>query len=210
MNLEDIVIGLTKLSNQLSFQQKVDIATLVIGIIGTIIYPLLFLFFFNKREKNYQQKIDKELEAYKVELSKELENLKIEKEHLQKQRIDETLSLIEDYFLKMFDKQYVDKISKNKTEAEKFAVLKRNIGMKLFLFASDEAVKRFVKMEKIGKSNSAESHGMQMVLEFAELLTQIRRDMGYPKTECNRDDILSIILTDWDKYKDKVEVKSGE
>ena len=202
MDYNGTALEIEKVLEKLEINQLIDIINIIISLFGVIIIPILLLRFFNKREKQYQLKLDKELEVYKSKMNNELELLKIDKEHLQEKRIEEAITLIEDYFLKMFDKEYIKKLDQPK-EKLKFVKLKHNVALKLYLFASDEAVKIFVDMDNNSKNPNELNNKYYMVIRLADLFTQLRKDMGYPNTKCNRDDILTIMLTDWHLHKDE-------
>jgi hypothetical protein len=77
-----------------------------------------------------------------------------------------------------------------------------DLGTKLFFFASDETVKKFVQFRKYSLSvGTPEYESMQNIIILAELIVLIRKDLGYSNTECTKDDFLHIMLTDWDKYE---------
>lgn len=78
------------------------------------------------------------------------------------------------------------------------------LGIKLFFFASDETVKKYVEFRGYGqKAKDPDFDASKQLILLAEIMVLIRRDLGYKDTACNIDDFFNIIITDWEDYKKK-------
>lgn len=175
--------------------------TTILPICNIIVIPVISALIFNKLDKKHTHQLNKQLESLKGEISRSNDLYKIEKEHLQEQKIDKESNLVKEYFMKMFDKNNL-KLMQDKQFQKEFVTLKQELSIDLFMFGSDETVKQFVQLEKMNKklpTNAQENK--ERIIALAKLLTQIRKDMGYKDTSCDYNDILNMLLTDWDKYE---------
>jgi len=77
-----------------------------------------------------------------------------------------------------------------------------DLGTKLFIYASDETVKKFVEWRKYGlTADTVNFDSKQIIILLAELIVLIRKDVGNTDTQCTKDDFLNIMLKDWDTYQ---------
>ncbi len=185
-----------------------QIAILIIEFV--VILVVAFIYFYvrglpdrihQRNLKLFEHDLSKNLEIFRSDLSKEIELLKISESQLQIRKIEEFTNITDVLFKYMFDKEYQEELKK---KPDKLNVIMANIGSRLFYFASDETVKKYVEWKKFGwvnKELNDEKEARKIIIIFADLVVLMRKDLGYKKTECNRDDFLSIFLSDWDKYK---------
>lgn len=156
------------------------------------------------QQSKYEHDLDKQLESFKTELMKEIEILRIAQTQLHTHKSEEFVNLIEILYKSILDKDYLKKMENNKKLQTEFNSKMSTLGTKLFFFASDDTVKKYVEWRKHGQlitDDDPKSKNILVIL-MAELMVLIRKDLGYQNTICNKDDFLYIMLTDWDKHKD--------
>lgn len=185
-----------------------QIAILIIEFV--VILVVAFIYFYvrglpdrihQRNIKLFEHDLSKKLEIFRSDLSKEIELLKISESQLQIRKIEEFTNITDVLFKYMFDKEYQEELNKN---PDKLKVIMANIGSRLFYFASDETVKKYIEWKKFGWANTEsddKKEAAKIIVIFADLVVLMRKDLGYKKTECNRDDFLSIFVSDWDKHK---------
>lgn len=193
-----------------------QIAILIIEFFVVLIAA--FIYFYVKglpeklHKKNiilFQHDLSEKLETFKSDLTKEIELLKISESQLQIRKIEEFTEITDFLFNYMFDKEFQKDLDK---KPSKFSIKMANIGSRLFYFASDETVKKYVEWKKFGWEmiNNASVDKNKSIIIFADLVVLMRKDLGYKKTECTRDDFLSIFVTDWDKHKNNYNTSEQE
>ena len=192
-----------------------QIAILIIEFIVVLIAAFIYFYVKGLPEKLHKKNIilfehdlSEKLETFKSDLTKEIELLKISESQLQIRKIEEFTKITDFLFNYMFDKKFQENLNKNPS---KFNIEMTNIGSRLFYFASDETVKKYVEWKKYGlemvnKEPIDKKESGKIIVLFADLVLLMRKDLGYKKTECTRDDFLSIFLTDWDKHKNDYEI----
>ncbi len=77
-----------------------------------------------------------------------------------------------------------------------------DLGVKLFFFASDTTVKKYIewRLFMLNPPNGSVDP-MQFVKLYGALILELRKDLGYQDTKCDHNDFLNIMLTDWWKYQ---------
>ena len=194
-----------------------EILSLIFNFVLLIFLYLLFLYIKKIPDKIHQKSIkkfefdlNKKLEEFKSELSKQIEIFKITQSQIQFHKTQEFIKLIE-YFNKIItDKKFTHRLTTNPKEQENFNKKMLDLGVKLFFFASDETVKKYIEWRLFGINSQDEQHienKTKLVLLYAELIVLIRKDLGYENTKCNSDDFLNIILKDWEDYKKKINIQ---
>ncbi|CAH0314779.1 hypothetical protein [Peribacillus simplex] len=156
-----------------------------------------------KNLKAFELDLNKQLEEFRNQLTTDLELMKINESQLHIHKTQEFSKLVEVLLLSLItDKDYVRKLGTDKKLQKEHNRKLLDLGTKLFFFASDETVKKFVQFRKYSLSvGTPEYESMQNIIILAELIVLIRKDLGYSNTECTKDDFLHIMLTDWDKYE---------
>ena len=162
-------------------------------ILGLYLFVPLSEFLF---KKYFDYATQKKLEKFKNNLIEEVERIKINETQLHNYKTKEFVDLLELLCTKILDKDYVKKLSSGGKEAKEFNKRINFLGAKIFLFAKDETVKKFVEWKKLW---SQEPSGEDLVYCLAELVLIMRIDLGYTDTICISDDFLYTILKD---YKD--------
>ncbi|MED3982203.1 hypothetical protein [Priestia megaterium] len=157
-----------------------------------------------KNLKVFENKLNKQLEVFKNELTTDLELMKINESQLHIHKTEEFTKLVEVLIVKMLDKDYVAQLGKNQRVTKEYNQTMLNLGTKLFFFASDNTVKKFVEWRKYNLSIEGTNFDpKQIIILLAELIVEIRKDVGYEDTICNKHDFLHIMLTDWHKYENQ-------
>lgn len=151
--------------------------------------------------KSYEHELNKQLEQFKIEISRELEMLKITESQLHIHKAKEFSEFIEFFSTKIMNKEYMSQINKPHIQKEIQQIMMKTV-TKFFFFASDETVKKFVEWRRLSLQNEGQ-HGFKIVYIVAELIVLMRKDLGYKDTECDEDDVLYLILTDWSEEKSR-------
>jgi len=158
-----------------------------------------------KNLKVFELDLSKQLELFRTDLRKEIELLKISEAQLYMRKAEEFTNLIELIAKEMLDKTNIEKMKTDAKLRQEFNRRLMDLGTKLFFFASDETVKKYVEWRKIGQLiDSPGFDPRKIVFIMAELMVQIRKDLGYKNTTCDTDDFLNIILSNWEAEKKKM------
>ncbi|GED02965.1 hypothetical protein JDW21_11565 [Bacillus subtilis] len=155
-----------------------------------------------KNLKAFELDLNKQLEEFRNQLTTDLELMKINESQLHIHKTQEFSKLVEVLLISLTDKDYVRKLGSDKRIQKEHNKKMLDLGTKLFFFASDETVKKFVEWRKYSLTvDTPQYEAKQVIIILAELIVLIRKDLGYSQTECTKDDFLHIMLTDWDRYK---------
>ena len=147
---------------------------------------------------------NKQLESFKGDISNEIEKMKIAETELQLHKIKEFTNLVEFLFTNMLDAEYIAQLEKNTKIQKEFNKKMMDLGTKLFFFASDETVKKYVEWRRFGLETEVKKEDQhKVIILLAELMVLIRKDLGYKDTLCTKDDFLHIMLKDWEKHEGK-------
>ncbi|MEA3319428.1 MAG: hypothetical protein U9Q88_05305 [Bacillota bacterium] len=155
-----------------------------------------------KNLKAFELDLNKQLEEFRNQLTTDLELMKINESQLHIHKTEEFTKLVEIMITKLLDKQYVEKLGRDPKTQKEYNKTMLDLGTKLFFYASDETVKKFVEWRKYGlTADSANFDPKQIIILLAELIVLIRKDVGYSDTQCTKNDFLHIMLKDWDRYE---------
>ncbi|QIW82061.1 hypothetical protein [Bacillus tequilensis] len=175
---------------------------------GILIFSVWFVYSYLKKLpeqvhaknlKAFELDLNKQLETFKSDLTTDLELLKINESQLHIHKTQEFTNLIEIFILSLSDPDYTNRLNVDPELRKEHHRKMTDLGTKLFLFASDETVKKFVEWRKFSLSESPDP--IKLVEMLAELLVLIRKDLGYMHTECTKDDFLHILLKDWNENR---------
>lgn len=141
----------------------------------------------------------KEAEEFKLSLSKELELLKISHTSLQANKVQYFSELIDHLNNIHNDFKKLRKPS-NKAKLKGYQKKTTELFAKLFLFASDDTIKKWVVIRSAPKTEQVQK---SLFLLFADFILSLRKDIGYNDTECNVNDVVHLLYTssDWEKIK---------
>lgn len=157
-----------------------------------------------KNLKVFETNLNKQLEVFKNELTTDLELMKINESQLHIHKTEEFTKLVEVLIVRMLDKDYVAKLGTNQKIKKEYNQTMLTLATKLFFFASDDTVKKFVEWRKYHlTTDEAAVNPLRVITLLAELIVEIRKDVGYKETSCTKDDFLHIMLTDWHKYENQ-------
>jgi len=67
----------------------------------------------------------------------------------------------------------------------------------LLVYGSDSVVKKF----SYWKRHAGENDGIGAIVVFAEIILEIRKDMGQPESKVDIDDLLGMFITDYETLK---------
>jgi len=70
-------------------------------------------------------------------------------------------------------------------------------GQNLFLFASDSTIQKYNLLKQRLLSHQPNSNNHDAIILYAELMLEMRKDLGHKATACTKDDFLKAILNDW-------------
>lgn len=155
-----------------------------------------------KNLKAFELDLNKQLEEFRNQLTLDLELMKINESQLHIHKTQEFAKLVEYLLLNLTDKDYVRKLGNDQRIQKEHNKKMLDLGTKLFFFASDETVKKFVEWRKYSLTvDSPQYDPKQILILLAELIVLIRKDLGYRDTECSKDDFLHIMLKDWGTYQ---------
>ena len=103
-----------------------------------------------KSIKSFEVQLNSKLEELKAILAKEIELVKISQTQLQAHKTQEFVRLIEYFNDLLTDKQKQARLANNPKEKENFNKHMLDLGVKLFFFASDSTVKKYVEWRQYG------------------------------------------------------------
>ena len=194
-----------------------NVATLVaVAIIGFLLIRYL-PWYLSEKGKNLATKEDigaitaeiektrleyaSELESFKASLARNLELLKISQAELQIHKTKEFIRFI-DYFNDFFaDKKKQQRLAANQNAKQEFNKHMLDLGVKLFFFASDATVKKYVEWRQYNLQSGPDGPDpMRLLTMYGELIVEIRKDLGHEDTKCDHNDFLNIMLKDWWKF----------
>jgi hypothetical protein len=159
-----------------------------------------------KNLKAFEYDLNKQLEEFRNQLTRDLELMKIKESQLHIHKTEEFTKLVKVLITKLIDKQYVDKLRRDQKTIREFNKTMLDLGTKLFFFASDDTVKKFVEWRKYGlTAGTPEFKPIKIITLLAELMVLIRKDLGYSQTLCDQNDFLHILLKDWSNYQQSSE-----
>ena len=159
-----------------------------------------------KSIKNFEFRLNSSLEELKATLTKEIELVKISQTELQVHKTQEFVRLMEYFNDFLTNKEKQVRLARSQKEKEQFNKNMLDLGAKLFFFASDSTVKKYIEWRQYGLRAQQENFDSTKILVlYAELMVMIRQDLGYKNTKCDADDFLNIMLTDWEQHKLKTQ-----
>jgi hypothetical protein len=153
--------------------------------------------------KRHEFSLAHELEEFKSELARESESRKISQSGLQLHKTTEFVRLIEFLIGYITDPKKTQRLASDPKAATEFNKTFVDLGVKLFFFASDETIRAYVewRMHGLMRNETASGANMHTLVLLANLVMSMRRDLGYGETSCTPDDVLNIMLTDWEIHR---------
>lgn len=155
-----------------------------------------------KEVENVRIQYAKELEKFRADFQRELELMKINQTELQLHKTEQFVKFIDYFNLFFSDKKKQQAIQNNQKEKDKFNKYMLDLGVKLFFFASDSTVKKYIEWRFCTiKPKNGTVDPIELMRIYGDLILEIRKDLGYQDTKCDRSDFLNIMLTDWWKHE---------
>ncbi|GEN83611.1 hypothetical protein SLU01_19230 [Sporosarcina luteola] len=156
-----------------------------------------------------EQVHSKNLELYKSELSKEVEKLKITEGNLHLRKIEkftEFTGILYNLLNSVKYQKGAAKIERDATKAmEAFT-------KDLIFFASERTLDKFVEYRRYSKLVQAGGPNEQARFQFilAELVLEMRRDLGFENDGIDVDHYMYILMNDWDAHKEDYHSRSKD
>ncbi len=123
----------------------------------------------------------KESGQFKTELNKDLELLKISHTSLQANKVQYFTELI-NHLNEVLTQSGQQRKHTSKQNQEKYQKKATLLFAKLFLFASDDTIKKWVK---IRETPTEKPYQKALIVMFADFILSLRKDIGYSETKCN-------------------------
>lgn len=151
-----------------------------------------------RAQREFEHGLSQQLERLRADLQREIEILKISREQLQIYKIKEFVALADQYNEYLTDSTKVAQLTKDAKEKAKLKHFMIQMGTRLFFFAGDQAVRKYIEFRELGtRIERGEMTPEESVVLYGELMTEIRRDLGYEDTECGPEEFLRTIIIDW-------------
>lgn len=152
--------------------------------------------FHKEGEIRYEYGFKKDLEAIRAALTQENELQTIRYQESQSRMAEEYIEFI-DYFNNVWtDKEIQKQIKNNVKKQKEFNKKMVSLGVRLFIFGSDEIVKKYLSFRAASKLD-ATGNPHDILKRFGALVLQMRRDLLHPDSNCSEDDFLGMFITDW-------------
>lgn len=101
--------------------------------------------------------------------------------------------------INLFFGVFEDTISTKKTSQSDIEAKMIEIVKELTIYGSDGALKQFSYWKRTaGSGKKSPTEGLK---DFVDILIALRKDMGHPNTKINYDDVLGMMIIDYDKNK---------
>ncbi len=136
-------------------------------------------------------------------ITRYLERKKIIEQQIREQKIP-----VYEEFIEFFFKLFRDSKEKTEIDTNELNDFMWRMNKKSILWLSDKTFKSYVTWKntsvKFADSvNKSEAENVKMLQLFEQLLLDFREDIGHDNKNIQKGDLLSLFITDWEKYKDK-------
>ncbi|MEN2467225.1 hypothetical protein [Ornithinibacillus sp. JPR2-1] len=170
-----------------------EIITIAILIVGFIVIGVI--------KKTPEYLLNLKLEDFKSDLQKEVERLRVSEENLHIRKIEKFSQFTEMLNIAMLS------VKGNKNPVQTATALEKAMNTftkDLMFFAGEKTLKKFVEYRRYSQIVQVGGINEQAKYQFiiAELLLEMRKDLGYKNESISVDDYMYIIVNDWDKHKD--------
>ncbi|APH66914.1 hypothetical protein [Bacillus sp. LR_5] len=156
-----------------------------------------------KNLKSFEHDLNTQLEDFRNKLTTDLELLKINETQLNLRKTEEFMRLISIIIVKLGDQDYIRDLGTKDEVKKEHNKNMTDLGSKLFVFASDNTVKKFVEYRKVSLKVNNAKDAEKLIVLLGELMVLIRKDLGYSQTKCTKNDFLNILLNDWENHEHK-------
>ena len=171
----------------------IAILQLVVILFGIVLYNFI--------KKIPDQIHSKNLEAFKSELQKEVEKLKISEGNLHIRKIEKFSEFIEILNLAMTG---IKEKKDPKLLAEELNEAMNKFAKDVMFFASEGTLKKFVEYKRysdiVQKGGDNEKAKYQFLI--AELILEMRKDLGYSDDGLNVDHYMYITVQNWGNHRE--------
>lgn len=148
-----------------------------------------------------EQVHSKNLESFKSELQKEVEKLKVSEGNLHIRKIEKYSQFVDMLNIAMLS------VKENKTPQETAKALEKAMNKftkDIMFFAGEGTLKRFVEYRIYSQivQHGGDNEMAKYQFVIAELILEMRKDLGYTNKGITVDDYMYITVNDWGKHKD--------
>jgi hypothetical protein len=159
-------------------------------------------------ELRYEYGLKKDLEAIRASLTQENELQTIRYQESQARMAEQYIEFI-DYFNSVWtDKEIQKGIASNAKKQSEFNKKMVSLGIRLFIFGSDQTVKKYLEFRSTSKPD-ASGNKHDVLIRFGALVLQMRCDLLHPDSTCSEDDFLGMFITDWANERKKLDASSN-
>lgn len=169
----------------------------ILFIIFTLV--LIYLYLLPKRIHDeaivkLEKKLDVDLKLLENNLNEKLDHLNIIRAQVEPKKIETYIKLV-DFFGDIITK-------KKKPSPQQSQSFFYDFGTKLFFFASDATIRKYLDLRKLvfSKENQILPGQLKNPEEatqlYAELILSMRKDLGYSETNCTPNDLIKIVTVD--------------
>ncbi|WP_102262859.1 hypothetical protein [Mesobacillus jeotgali] len=154
--------------------------------------------------KSFEFDLNKQLEEFKNQLTTDLEIMKINETQLHVLKTEEFDRFIDSWInAASFSTDNNNRKSKQKPKEpfDKKEMMK--LANKVFLYASDETVKKFLAFKTYKANNDTDTNNLEPLYLLADIILSMRKDAGYSQTNCTVEDYLSMTINDFEEFKQK-------
>lgn len=186
----------------------IELIVLVLGFLGLGLIPKLF---YERKLKDYNAEINRALKEFKHELNLELQELRISQENSQPKKVEGFIEF-SDMIYKTIELSRLSPGKKFNEKEKEIANDLRKFSYVVFFFGKDETILKFVEFRKemellnhLNQNQKRSDHAYYqsrlMIIILAELMINMRKDLGNNSSEVTIDDYMTILVNDWDKSK---------
>ena len=144
-------------------------------------------------------KLNKRLSDHNSELQKEIEKLKVSESNLHIRKIDKFSEFTDILYGAMRGVKY------NKDPKADIQKAMEKFMKDLIFFAGEDTLKKFVEYRNYSHIVKEGGQNEQAKFQFiiAELILEMRKDLGYSNEGINVDHYMHLIVNNWEKHKDE-------
>ncbi|MHA2855499.1 hypothetical protein ACXZ7E_16000 [Paenibacillus lautus] len=174
------------------------IAVILIGII-LIIYSFTKLFF--SIEKEVSAAIIATMGTILVSVFSVIYTKYLEKKRMIEQELrDKKLPMYELFVNYWFDLMYKKKLTGKAMEEKEMVAFFKEFTQGLLVWGSDGVISKWSDF-RVKMVNNKDGFNERFIIEFEELLLEIRKDTGHKNTKLKKGELLGLFINDIEKYK---------
>ena len=177
----------------------------ILSLISQIITLILLIFSWGYLKGLPDALHKRQEQLFHQKLSKEIELLKISQSNIQVKKIEQFSALAKLITDLLTNDDFKKKIEDGDKEAmNKLRESAVNLGIGLFFFASDDAVREYGDWKRLTAKEG--TNPFELLSLLGRLMVRLRKDVGYEDTSLNAHDYLKMFITDYESIKDRISV----